>query len=81
MIQSKLTSKGQTTIPIQVRRALRLKAKQRLLYRIEGRQVILKAEEEDISDLYGCLKSKKPPVSMNEMRESYRRVRIKRYKK
>jgi antitoxin PrlF len=51
MIKSKLTSKAQTTIPLPVRHALRLKAGDELAYAIEGDRVILtkgeKAAAED----------------------------------
>lgn len=42
MITSKLTSKAQTTIPQPVRAALRLKAGDELVYRIEDDRVILR---------------------------------------
>jgi antitoxin PrlF len=41
MITSKLTSKGQTTIPQPVREALRLREGEELAYRIERDRVVL----------------------------------------
>ena len=41
MITSRLTSKAQTTIPQAVRAALKLEEGDALLYRIEGKKVIL----------------------------------------
>ena len=41
MITSKLTSKGQTTIPAPVRTALRLKPGDQLVYSVEGDRVLL----------------------------------------
>ncbi len=41
MITSKLTSKGQTTIPASVRAVLRLKAGDELVYSVEDDRVIL----------------------------------------
>jgi antitoxin PrlF len=41
MIQSKLTSKAQTTIPLPVRNALRLGPGDELVYAIDGDRVIL----------------------------------------
>jgi antitoxin PrlF len=41
MITSKLTSKGQTTIPIQVRKALRLRQGDEIAYALEDGRVIL----------------------------------------
>ncbi|MEW6755992.1 MAG: type II toxin-antitoxin system PrlF family antitoxin [Candidatus Latescibacterota bacterium] len=42
MITSKLTAKGQTTIPQAVRAALRLTAGDQIVYQIEGDQVVLR---------------------------------------
>jgi antitoxin PrlF len=51
MITSKITSKGQTTIPQPVRSALRVGEGDELAYRIEGDRVILtKAKREPIDD-------------------------------
>jgi antitoxin PrlF len=53
MITSKITSKGQTTIPRAVRAALRVGEGDEIAYRIEGDQVILtKANREPIDDLF-----------------------------
>lgn len=41
MLSSKLTSKAQTTIPLPVRAALRLKAGDRIVYLVEGDRVVL----------------------------------------
>ncbi len=45
MITSKLTSKAQTTIPLAVRKALRLGDGDEIAYRIEGDLVFLKKVE------------------------------------
>ena len=51
MITSKLTSKAQTTIPLPVRRALRLSAGDELAYIIEGDRVVLaKAQAGSVDD-------------------------------
>jgi antitoxin PrlF len=51
MITSKITSKGQTTIPQQVRSALRVREGDELAYRIKGDHVVLtKARREPIDD-------------------------------
>ncbi len=56
MTTSTLTSKGQTTIPGEVRKALGLKPKQRLMYEVNGHQAILKAVEGTLLDLFGSVK-------------------------
>lgn len=48
MIQSRITSKAQTTIPTAVRKALGLKEGDLVTYRIEGGQVVMtRAEQVD----------------------------------
>lgn len=74
MTYSTLTVKGQTTIPIEIRQALHLKPHQRLLYKLKGNEVVLKAEEGTILNFYGSLKSHLPPPSKKEMREIVRKA-------
>ena len=50
MIVSKITSKAQTTIPMAVRKALRLKEGDSVLYVIEGDQVILRRVNDMVED-------------------------------
>lgn len=51
MITSKLTSKGQTTVPQPVRAALKLGLGDELTYEIDGDKVILRrASAEDVID-------------------------------
>ena len=53
MIRSKLTERWQTTIPSEVRSALRLKPRQNLLYELHGESVVMKPEGESLMDLAG----------------------------
>jgi antitoxin PrlF len=50
VISSKLTRKAQTTVPISVRTALRLKAGDELVYSIEGDKVILTKRDRGAAD-------------------------------
>lgn len=50
MITSKLSRKGRTTIPLPVRRALRLAADGDIAYRIEGDRVVLTRAEPGVAD-------------------------------
>jgi antitoxin PrlF len=55
MITSKLTSKGQTTVPQPVRAALRLAEGDELAYQIEGGRVILtRVMERSVDDPFGA---------------------------
>jgi AbrB family looped-hinge helix DNA binding protein len=53
-----LTSKGQMTIPKEVRVALRINASDRVLISIEGNHAILKPIRGNILDLAGSMKAK-----------------------
>ncbi len=68
MIESGITSKGQTTLPKAVREALGLKAGDRVRYAIlNGKVMILPVRP--VSRLFGMLKLKYdgPPVTLEEM--------------
>ena len=81
MLRSTITERGQTTIPAQVRRALRLKAHQRLTYEICDDSVVVRAETENIMDLAGSLRlrSSVPAGSKSEERAQARKARLRRY--
>lgn len=52
IISSKITSKGQTTIPVNIRQALHLNAGDEILFHLEGEQVVIrKAQPLDIEYL------------------------------
>jgi antitoxin PrlF len=79
ILRSTITERGQTTIPAQVRKALRLKAHQRLTYEICDDSVVVRAETENIMDLAGSLRSGVPTGSKSEERAQARRARLRRY--
>ena len=79
MLKSTITERGQTTIPAEVRKALRLKPHQRLTYEIRDDGVVVRPETENIMDLAGSLKSDVPAASKSEEREKARKVRRGRY--
>jgi antitoxin PrlF len=71
-----LTSKGQTTIPREVREFLKLKPGDRLEFRLnsDDRSVTVRAANIDIADLRGMLKSDgMKPFNPNERRMASRR--------
>ena len=73
MIRSSLTERWQTTIPAEVRRALRLKPRQGLLYEIQGGNVVIRPEGETLMDLAGSLGSDQAAGSKSEERASAKR--------
>ncbi len=74
MTYSTLTSKGRITIPLEIRKALDLKARQRLVCELKGDEVIPKAETGSVLAFCGCLKSDRPPPGKKAIREVVHRA-------
>jgi antitoxin PrlF len=71
MPASTLTSKGQITIPKDVRKALRLEVGDRVLFRVRDDSVVeLTAETIDLLSLCGILKPRKRGVTLADMEEA-----------
>ena len=69
MLESTVTSEGQTTLPAPVRNALSIKPGDRVRYIIYGGQVrIIKTVP--ISKLKGMLPYDGPPISLEEMEQA-----------
>ena len=66
MLESTITSRGQTTVPKAVRDALALKAGDRVRYTIEGSAVRIRPLR-PISRLRGFVQHKRPPLSLEDM--------------
>ena len=71
MIESTITSKGQTTLPKAVREALGVGPGDRVRYRIEGDAVRI-VRPRSVLDLVGCLKEYAGgrPLTIDEMDEA-----------
>jgi antitoxin PrlF len=69
-----LTSKGQITIPKEVREHLGVEAGDRLNFQIaDGGEVIVEPETVDLRSLHGILKRRGRPVSLKAMELAVRR--------
>lgn len=66
MVESTITSKGQTTLPKRVRDALGLKTGDRVRYVVFDGEVRL-LRQRPIGELFGMLKHDGPPVSLGAM--------------
>ena len=66
MIESSITSKGQTTLPKAVREALSVRPGDRVRYVILEREVRIMAVR-PVSRLFGVLKHRGPAVTLEEM--------------
>ena len=84
MHQSTLTTKGQTTIPREIRKLLGLKENDRILYEVEDGKVAIKPAP-SVHELYAIFKSRirrtEPPPTKAQMRAAVKRDLAKRWKK
>ncbi|MDQ3077706.1 MAG: AbrB/MazE/SpoVT family DNA-binding domain-containing protein [Pseudomonadota bacterium] len=80
MVAATMTSKGQITIPAEVRKRLRLKAGSKVDF-IENRagELVLKPRIGDIRSLRGIVKYDGPPVSIEEMDEAIGEAVVERF--
>jgi AbrB family looped-hinge helix DNA binding protein len=75
MPSAKLTSKGQITIPREVRKALGLHTGDRLAFRVhEDGTVEVAAEKVSVASLRGAVRSKVKGVTVEAMNEAVRRA-------
>lgn len=73
MTHSTLTSKGQTTVPVQVRRALRLSPGDRVIYEVRGDYVVLRRDP-GVMAAFGALKPS-PDKANVPFKEARRKAR------
>jgi AbrB family looped-hinge helix DNA binding protein len=66
MQTSSITSKGQVTIPAQIRKSLALTEGQKVRFSYIGNVITITPVEEEISAVFGLLKAKKT-VSLEQM--------------
>jgi len=65
-----ITSKGQITIPKEVRQALQVREKDQLLFMVEGNQaVIIPLKQRPLTELLGALPATRPYPGMDAIRE------------
>jgi antitoxin PrlF len=75
MPSAKLTSKGQITIPKEVREALGLHTGDRLAFRVhDDGTVEVEAEKVNLTSLRGAVRTKVKGVSIEAMNEAIRRA-------
>ena len=80
MVAATMTSKGQITVPVAVRKRLRLKAGSKVDF-IENKagEVVLKPRTGDIRKLRGIVKYDGPPVSIDDMNEAIGEAAVERF--
>lgn len=71
MYHAKVTSKGQITLPIELRAKLKLGAGSRVDFEEQpDGSFVIRRKTRDIRELYGLLKYDGPPVSIEAMNEA-----------
>ncbi|MBI1741982.1 type II toxin-antitoxin system PrlF family antitoxin [Candidatus Acetothermia bacterium] len=73
MIGSKLTSKGQTTIPKEIREYLGLQPGDRVVFLRKDGQVVLQGVNETFLDLRGRVKARHRPEDFEHIRHQTKR--------
>jgi len=70
-----LTSKGQMTVPKEVRKALNLKPSERVIIVVEGNQAVIKPLKGNILDIGGSVRipDKEKPVDFRKVREEVKK--------
>ncbi len=78
MVGSKITSKGQTTIPKRIRERLHLKPGDRVLFFERKGEVVLQPVRHTLLDLKGSVESKKTPEDFEKIREDVKQRIVER---
>lgn len=73
MVGTKLTSRGQTTIPKHIRERLGLEAGDRVLFLVKDGEVVLQPVKHGLRDLQGSVKPRRKPEDFDEVRREVRR--------
>ena len=82
MPTSTVTSKGQVTIPKEVREALRLSSGDRVAFILKEDGVVeMRPETVDLKDLYGVLKRTGKPVTIEAMNEAIAAAAAERFER
>jgi len=78
-VQSKITAKGQTTVPREVREALGVDAGDRLVYEIREGEAVIRRQP-DVDAVFGSLKghTKRPVADAATERRAARQAQVKR---
>jgi AbrB family looped-hinge helix DNA binding protein len=81
MITSKITSKGQITIPKEIRKFIRAEPSDRIIFTpLEEGKVLMTTQQTSVSSLFGMLnhRKKEKPVSLEEIEMAIRKRRLER---
>ena len=74
MPQSMITDKGQTTVPVEVREALKVKPRQQLEWTVQDDGSVLVRPQPGALELFGSLQPSRPFPGLMEEKEAVRRA-------
>ena len=74
MPQSTVTDKGQTTVPLEVREALKVKPRQQLEWTIQKDGTAVVQPQRSALDLFGSLKPPKPFPGLKKEKEAVKHL-------
>ena len=80
-LTSTITTKGQTTVPKEVRKFLGLGPRQKIVYKIEKSGVRIEAAGKSLMSMAGALASEEPMLSKKEERRIARQAMAQRNEK
>jgi len=69
--ETTITQKGQVTIPVDVRRALGLKAQDKVLFDVEGDVATLRKASSKLLAGYGAIAPRKRPEDLEALRREF----------
>ena len=72
---SRVTAKGQTTIPKEIRERLGIRPGDRVAFIVRGDEVILRPVKGTLLDLRGSIKPRRRPEDLERVRSEVRRER------
>lgn len=78
MAEAVLTSKGQVTIPKEIRKAFGLKPKDKVLFIPDEDEIIMRPLKGNILDLRGIVKHKGGPIDFKKLRKEFEKAMAKR---
>lgn len=67
-LETRLTQKGQVTIPVDIRSKLGLKPKDTVCFEVEGEVVILRPSKSKLLEGYGAVSPRKRPENWRKVR-------------
>jgi antitoxin PrlF len=71
LMKSRMTSKGQVTIPAEIRQELGLKPRDTVEFARDGERIFIKPMESQLLQSYRSIPALDPPMTDRELREAF----------